>query len=183
TYVENFETIRAEQPILRVLDTARIELTINIPETLIASLPYVENIRVRYDAFPDVEIPAEISEVGSEASQSTRTYPVTLIMDQPAGAEILPGMAGRAMGAVQSDRSDSTLVIPVTAVFSPEAGAKSFVWVIDAATSTVSRREIDAQRLVTGGVEVTSGLTRGDLIAVAGVHFLAEGQRVKPVFD
>ncbi len=56
TYVENFETVRSEQPIVRVVDTTRIEFTINIPETLISILSTVRNIRVSFDAFPDVEV-------------------------------------------------------------------------------------------------------------------------------
>lgn len=46
TYVENFETVRRKQRIARVLDTARIEMIVDIPENLIALAPYVTNIVV-----------------------------------------------------------------------------------------------------------------------------------------
>jgi RND family efflux transporter MFP subunit len=185
TYVENFETVRAEQPIVRVVDTTRIEFTINIPETLISTLSTVRNIRVSFDAFPDIEIPAEIEEIGTEASQSTRTYPVTLLMDQPAGVKILPGMAGKATGEaiVSDDVGGPSLVVPVTAIFAPQAEGPSFVWIVDETAQTVARREVGLGSLVTGGVEIASGLSKGDLIAIAGTHFLEEGQRVRPVFD
>jgi RND family efflux transporter MFP subunit len=185
TYVENFETVRSEQPIVRVVDTTRIEFTINIPETLISILSTVRNIRVSFDAFPDIAVPAEIEEIGTEASQSTRTYPVTLLMDQPAGVKILPGMAGKATGEaiVLDDASGPSLVVPVTAIFAPQAAGPSYVWIVDETAQTVARREVGLGSLVTGGVEIESGLSKGDLIAIAGTHFLEEGQQVRPVFD
>ena len=51
------------------------------------------------DTYPDKEIAATIKEIGKEASKTTRTYPVTLLMDQPEGFKVLPGMAGRTVGA------------------------------------------------------------------------------------
>ena len=185
TYVDNFQNVRADQQIIRLLDKTRIEFEINIPESLISLVPYVKDIRVRFDAFPELEVPAEIHEIGAEASDTTRTFPVTLIMDQAEGALILPGMAGRAFGArhrqTEGERLD--IVIPVTAVFSPVAENRSYVWVIDASTNTVTRREVEIGHLISGGYVLEAGLQPGELIATAGVHFLTEGQEVNPLIQ
>ena len=61
---------------------------------MISLTPYLTDIVCVFDTFPDREIPAQIKEVGTEASTTTRTYPVTFIMDQPDDTKILPGMAG-----------------------------------------------------------------------------------------
>ncbi|MHC5114849.1 MAG: efflux RND transporter periplasmic adaptor subunit [Planctomycetota bacterium] len=181
TYVENFQNVRADQMIVRLLDKSRIEFEISIPETLISMVPFVRDLRVTFDAFPDIELPARVNEVGNEASATTRTFPVTLIMDQPEGAEILPGMAGRASGTARPPRDEGqvTVVIPVSAVFSPAAGT-SYVWVLDESTDSVRRRDVTLGAITSGGYVVDSGLEPGELIATAGVHFLAEGQRVTP---
>ncbi len=185
TYVENFEYVQARQSIARLLDSTQVEFEFNVPETMISLVPQVGNLRVRFDAFPDLEIPAEIKEIGNEASATTRTYPVTLIMDQPEGAEILPGMAGKVMGEARSQATEgaAAILVPMTSVFSPESGDKSFVWVIDGATNTVSRREVKLGELGAAGVAVQEGLQAGELIAIAGVHFLTEGQHVRPELD
>ena len=96
TYVENFETVLPKQPILRLLDPSSIEFVVSVPENLISYAPYVQEITVTFDALPGVVVPAEVKEIGREASAATRTYPVTLVMQQPDNAEILPGMAGSA---------------------------------------------------------------------------------------
>lgn len=182
TYVENFEDVRAKQAIVRVLDPSRIEMVVNIPENLISNTPYVEKVWVRFDAFPDREIEATIKEVGREASQTTRTYPVTLIMDQPQDITILAGMAGKTV-RVQGDFPDQVtsagIEVPVSATFSPDDSGKTFLWVIDEQTKTVTRREIKIGRLTDRGITVQEGLKAGEWVATAGAHYLREGQQVR----
>jgi RND family efflux transporter MFP subunit len=182
-YVENFEYIQSQQPVLRLLDSHRIEFLFSVPETMISMVGGVTNMRVRFDAFPDLELPAELYELGTEASAITRTYPVTVIMDQPEGVQILPGMAGRVTGTGHDSSENgapANFLLPVTAVFSAGTGQQSYVWVIDANTQTVSRREVELGSLLNHGMEILSGLTAGDMIATAGVNFLQEGQQVRP---
>ncbi len=182
TFVENFEDVRAKQPILRILDSSKVEMVINIPETLISYAPYVKDVRVRFDAFPDRSVPAEIYEIGTEASQTTRTYPVTLIMDQPEDIEILPGMAGQSLGDVSdvpvAGVFQQGIMVPVAAVFSPDDSGKSYVWVIDESTMTVSRREVATGPLGDVGIGITDGLEVGEWIATAGANTLREGQKI-----
>ena len=185
TYVENFEDVRAKQPIVRLLDASRIEMTVDIPESLISLAPQVKEVTVIFDPFPDREILAEIKEIGTEASATTRTYPVTLIMDQPKGITILPGMAGKATGRrVEEMAADQTSVeIPVSATFTAGTGGQSFVWVIDEAAKTVSQREVEVGELTNRGIQVLEGLNSGEWIAIAGVHSLKDGQKVRVLED
>ena len=67
----------------RLLDPTAIKFNISVPEGLISYAPYVERIDVEFDALPGRPVPATILEIGREASTSTRTYPVTLVMDPP----------------------------------------------------------------------------------------------------
>ena len=89
-----------DKPFLRILDDSRIEMVVNIPENLISFAQYVKKVFVSFDAFPEQELEATIKEIGTEASSTTRTFPVTLIMDhQPSEFKILPGMAGKTLRA------------------------------------------------------------------------------------
>ncbi len=153
TYVENFENVRAKQPVVRIVDSSRIEMVIDIPESLISLAPHVKEAIVVFDAFPNREVPARIKEIGSEASETTRTYPVTLVMDQPEDVKILPGMAGKASGkaAPQEIIARAGVEVPVSATFSGEEPGSTFVWVIDEQSKTVARRRVSPGNLRTGG--------------------------------
>ena len=179
-YVQNFETVRAKEPIIRLLDTSRVEMVVNIPENMISNAPYVTNIRVHFDAFKDRAIPAVIKEIGAEASKTTRTYPVTLLMDQPEDIKILPGMAGRSTADQNEVASvPHGITVPVSAIFSPEANSSSYVWVFDEQTKNVSRRQVTAGELTDYGVQILEGIIAGEWVVTAGVSYLKEGQTVK----
>ncbi len=182
-FVQNFEDVQAKQQIVRLVDTRQVEFTIQIPERMMIHAHKVPKAFVVFDANPEIEIPATIKEIGTEASQTTRTYPVTLIMDQPKGFKVLSGMAGKARGDRQAvekiarQEQAEAVEIPVVAVFSDQ-GDNSFVWVIDTDNNKVSRRQVEIGGLTDTGILV-KGLSTGEWIATAGVNTLVEGQLVR----
>ena len=180
TYVEDFEDVRAKERVLRLVDPSRIEMVINIPESLISLAPTVGEVAVTFDAIPDVEVVATIKEIGAEASQTTRTYPITLTMAQPEGVSILPGMAGQARGKPREgdENAQKRVIVPAGALLRSDAGATA-VWVVDESSMTVARREIRTGLLSDAGVRVEEGLSAGETIVIAGIRSLKEGQKVK----
>ena len=154
----------------------------DIPENIISLAKEGMEILVQFDAFPDITITSTISEIGTEASQLTRTYPVTLIMDQPKGVTILPGMAGKAWRAPQTRPANTPknlrgFEVPLTAILSG-AENQSYVWVINEETQDVKRLAVKTGELTQKGVLV-QGLKGGEFIAIAGVNSLHEGQKVR----
>lgn len=179
TYVERFQTVQVKQKVLRLLDISKIEVTIDIPESGITLVPYAKDIKVVFDAFEGREFPAELKEIGTEASDVTRTYPVTVILDQPGDAKILPGMACNVSGRVERPKMAGALdfTIPLAAVFADEKDNK-FVWVIDDKAKTVAKKKVETGEISALGIEV-AGLQAGEWIATAGVNTLREGQKVR----
>lgn len=180
TYVENFESVRAKQEILRLLDTSSVEMVINVPETGVSKAQYVTHIDVTFDTFPDVVLKASIKEIGKEASQTTRTYPVTLTMPQPEGVQVLPGMAGQATAHARlpTDIVAIGIEIPASVVVEDQTGAQ-YVWVLDQENGVAAKRPVEVGALTNTGIRVVSGLEPGEWIATAGVHSLHDGQKVR----
>jgi RND family efflux transporter MFP subunit len=180
-FVDNFEQVRAQQPIFRILDESRIEMIVNLPEGVISLAPYVQNLECVFDSFPDLRIPAEVIEIGREATRSTRTFPVRLGMDQPQGVRILPGMAGRARGnVVLPEAPRKSLEIPESAIF--ELDGKTMIWIIDSEDGLTGRagaRQVELEGLSARGLRVVQGLSPGELVATAGANRLQEGQIVR----
>ena len=78
----------------------------------------MEHFQVRvaaeFDAYPGRKVPAEVWEIGDEASRATRTYPVTVVMDPPEDMDIKPGMAGKIKGRadIPEDAQKAGIEIP-----------------------------------------------------------------------
>ena len=120
----------------------------------------------------------QIKEISNEASPDTRTYPVTLIMQQPKDIIILPGMAGKVTGRVEEKKSQSQLTVPASALFTIGEENKSYVWLINVDTKQVHRQQISIGEIKPTGVSVLSGLKQGDWVVIAGIHNLKEGEKI-----
>ena len=181
TYFDEFKRVQPKEKVLRLLDITKIKFTIDLPESIISFMPYVTTVWVEYDAFPERKIPASIKEVGTEASETTRTYPVTLIMDQPKDIKILPGMTGKASGKAELPDANARkgIEVPVAAVFTPDTEKQDYVWIINQSTQTVHRKKVKTGQLTIDGIMVLEGLDPGELVVTAGVHLLKEGQQVQ----
>ena len=180
-YVNNFQTVQAKEPIVRLLDITKIEVTFQLAENLISLVPQVTQVACRFDAFPGRDFPGKITKIGSEASQTTRTYPVTVQIEQPEDVLILPGMAAtvRNQPEESADTTIRDILVPPSAVLAGEAGGPTYVWVVDEGSQKVSRRQVTTGELTPAGIAVTEGLTLGEWVVTAGVNLLHEGQAVK----
>ena len=157
-YVENFEDVERKQPIVRIVDDSSIEMIINIPENLISLVSSVKTVKVVFDPFPEHTLIATVKEIGTEASATSRTYPVTLIMDQPEDIKILPGMAGKTKGADIENVEELDLVgleVPLSALFTSGESRDTYVWIINDQSNTVKRRKVITDRLTDRGQIVT----------------------------
>lgn len=180
--VKSYENIQAKQPIIRIVAIDQVEMVVDIPENLISLAKSDMKVLVSFDAFPETIINAHINEIGQEASAVTRTFPVTLIMNQPKTVTILPGMSGKAWRdpSTTPDITDSNLSgyeVPLSAILS-KSKSENYVWVFDKDAGNVSKRKIEVGELTNNGVLI-KGLSGGELVVTAGVNVLTEGQKVR----
>ena len=177
-YAQNFQTVQPRQPILRLLDTSRIKFGVDLPETAMPLLPYAKAIWVTFQAAPGNKLPATIQEVSHEASRSTRTYRLTVLMDQPANVRILPGMSGELRARLEPPNTQpKALEVLASALFEGSDGA-TCVWLVDTSTMTVHRQPVKTSSPTSVGFLV-EGLKAGQTVVIAGAHYLKEGQKVR----
>lgn len=132
------------------------------------------NVRFRDDAAPPMA--ARILEVAGRADPATGTFRVEFGL--PANAALRSGLIADV--ELPAAQGQSRLLIPATALFSARAD-EGFVWRYDASARSVKPQMVKLGRVSGEGVEVQSGLARGDLIIASGVDRLVAGQKVQPV--
>ncbi len=190
-FVENFEEIKPGQPILRLQDVTTLEIIVDAPERLIAQrrqqIPANLKISVRFDAAPNKEIPLKLKEFSTIADPKTQTFEYVMVLqERPKGINILPGMTATVSlirPPLQEEDTPQVFTIPALSVFANSAG-ESQVWIIDNETNTAQARTVVTGSLTgTDSIQILSGLTPGETIAIAGVSQIRDGMTVRPVTE
>jgi len=183
TFVENFQDVQAKEPILSLVNVKHVEIVVDVPENLVAAVRTVQlhsRFAARFDAAPDREFDATVSEVAAQADPRTQSFRVTFTLPQPEGVNVLPGMTA-SVKRYAPPGEHVEIVVPAIAVFADEGGSPH-VWVVDRATGMVERRSVRTGELAQAdSIVVFQGLEPGEDIAVSGVSRLRDGMTVRPV--
>jgi len=181
-FVEKYTEVKAKQPILSLQDTRRLEVVVDVPEDeVINKDKTLDKMKVvaTFSTVPDSEFPVVLKEFSTTADPKTLTYRVSFILPEITKANILPGMTAEVKFIPLAQDGRAVFSLPASALL--EADGKRWLWVIDPVTHRVNRREVQAEKTSDGKVLVRSGVEPGELVAIAGVHYLKQGQVVKPV--
>jgi multidrug efflux pump subunit AcrA (membrane-fusion protein) len=180
-FVENYQNIRAGEPILSLQDISGLEIIINAPERVVAESSSMDCFVVTavFDSLPGKTYKLKIKEFAVEADPQTRTYRVVFSMKAPKNSVILPGMTCTVKTVDTCiHANDSIFRIPVNATFADVHG-KSFVWIINPDKMTVHKRAVELGDMTGDSIRVLKGLKAGERIVTAGVNYLQEDMKVR----
>lgn len=181
-YVDNFQEVRAKQPIVSLQDVSEIEILVDVPEMAMTRVRRGEvNVVAEFAASPEKHYPLTLKEYSTQADPRTQTYQIVFAMPSPEDVRILPGMTASVHRAGSVGIEEERPAIPAIAVFADEAG-DSNVWVVDQESLTLHRREVTVGELTgTENIKIVAGLESGEMIAISGVSRLREGMKIRPV--
>lgn len=183
-HVENFEEVNAKQPVITLHDLSRLQVKIDVPESVMIRVrPGVSDRRVfaSFDAIPDELHELTLLEVSSEPDPASGTYEATFTMHGFEDRVVLPGMTVTVIvEAQQFAAAPGQMALPPNVVMEDQAGR--FVWVAEPAgdgLAIIQRRPVETGSLTAAGLVVNSGVAAGDRVVTAGMSRLVEGQEVR----
>ena len=183
-YVEQFEEVKPNQPVLALSDTSSLKVIVDVPENIIQSLRRTgreEGVKVEasFDALPGKRFPLKFLEASTRADPQTQTFEVTFLMPRPDELTILPGMtANITLDLSALVRAVEGYLLPLTAV-TANAALEPIVWVVDEEKGEVHARKVKLGELRGSRVEVLEGVEEGIRVVTAGTAYLAEGMKVR----
>jgi RND family efflux transporter MFP subunit len=176
-HVEAFEEVHRGKPVFDVFVEGAMEATVSIPENMIGDVYIGLKGEVRLPNQADVVYQAVVSEVGSAAT-SANAFPVKATITD-ADEEVRPGMTSElTLLFALEEEGQSGYLVPMQALAPGLASDDRHVFVYDTETSTVRKTAVQGGGLVGNQVIITTGIGPGDVIVVAGVPFLRDGQQV-----
>jgi len=158
------------QPLLTIEDRGSYQLELAVPESIAARVKPGTSVLVSLDTTGD-SFDTRISEVVPAADPASRTFIAKIALDRKG---LRSGMFGR--GAISLGSSTNSLLVPKKAVV--EQGALTSLWVVGK-DGIARMRLVKVGRTVADRVEILSGLSDGEQVAVSGLEKVSEGARVE----
>jgi multidrug efflux system membrane fusion protein len=184
-FVEEGQNIRAADRVVRFQDVEEVEITVDVPETVMASdiqSADIVEIVAELSGAPGTRFPVRIREIAQIADPTTQTFKVRTAMLVPEGVRVLPGMTATVtLSYRRASILGDPILVPISAIFSDPKG-EQVTWVLGS-DSKVTRRNVKLGRPIGGQIQIVDGLQPGDRIAVAGVTHLREGMKVRDLGD
>lgn len=159
------------------LDSLDVEVDVN--ETYIGRLRLGQLARVTTDAYPDTAFAARVRQIVPTSDRQKATVLVKVEILVP-DARLLPDMGAKVTflapdAAAAAVTARAYPLLPEKAV--QQEGAATFVWLLRP-EGTVERRSVNVGARTGGNVEILSGLTGGERVAVRATKPLRDGAKV-----
>lgn len=178
-FVENYENVRAGEPVVSFFDVSTVQVDTAVTEDLIIHRSAIGEIQCTLEAYPGQFFKATIKEIGQKTDSANQSYPLTVTLHIPEGRTVAPGMAATLHVALDR-RAESRpgFALPASAVFA-DADGQTCVWCVNVDSMQVVKVKVDTGPLKGDTIRVLNGLIPGDQVVTAGARFLRNGQQVR----
>ncbi|MGH8585178.1 MAG: efflux RND transporter periplasmic adaptor subunit [Gammaproteobacteria bacterium] len=157
---------------LEAIDPIKVDL--QVPERHAGAIRAAQAIAVRVDAFPGREYAGEVYAVDPGLDPATRSVKLRARLPNPK-RELRPGMFARG-SVVMSERADALWVPEQSLVPLGER-----VYVYRAVGGKAALAEVQVGLRTPGEVEITAGVTKGDVVVTEGQSKLRDGAAIVAV--
>jgi len=173
--VEPAETVGVNADLLSIVDTAELEIAVEVPTRSISHVSIGDKVELNTDV-SNVALKGEVIRIAPAANESTRSVTVFLKVQNP-DLKAWPGTF--ATGEIITRSAENVTAIPVESVIDEDG--KNYVMKIE--NDKITKVEVQVDDHWDDGkiVIIKNGLTLGDLILTRPLRGLSVGASVKVV--
>lgn len=175
---EPFTEVGAGQQILTLNAEAALEMAFAVPERAVGRLHIGMPADIEVSLPDKRQLPGRLTEIAAEGGTGN-LFAVRASLERfPAG--LRAGMSAEVLLTVGRQAGATGFLVPLAAIAPGDDRAEGYVFVFQPKSGTLSRRPI-TPRGVQDNLIAVEGLEAGQQVASAGVTFLRDGQKVKPM--
>lgn len=175
--VNPHEEVKVGQKVFEIDAKGAMEVQLAVPETTIDRIHIDDPATITFPTLPGESAKGRISFIGSAAVKAN-AFPVKVGLINP-NEKVKPGMTAEANLFMNDENQQPGYLVPLQALLPAPEANRGYAFVYDPETSTVRKTPVRSRGTEDKKAIVYEGLAAGDIIAVAGVSFLADGMKVK----
>ena len=166
--IQQGDQVSSGQPFMRIVDLRSMVIEASVNQADVEMLRIGQKARVRFDAYPDLELPAHVFSIGAMTKTGgfrgsfIKEIPVRLRLDK-LDPRVIPDLTVSADVILESS-PDEHAMVPLQAVFRDSGDAQPYVFVRTPSGWQTREVKLGLANYVT--TAVTSGLNRGEVIAL-----------------
>jgi RND family efflux transporter MFP subunit len=168
-------------PIVQILNTNKLQIEADVPETYLQVVDRGETVRVRIPAL-DTEFTAPIRLVGRTIDPSNRTFRIEIPV-RNVSAKLKPNLLAEVL--IQDYEEKDVIVVPLDRV-QQEVGGKRYVMIAVAGDNdeVIARKAyVSTGATYDNRAVITEGLTAGDDLIIEGARGLVDNDPIEIVND
>jgi len=169
--VQKGEYIRANTQVATIVQLNPLKLQTAVQEKFANIIRRNLLVQFRVEPFPDDVFEGRVLNISPAVNQQTRTFPVEILVANPAG-KLKPGFFAK--GAILTQKDEHVLAVPQEAV-STLAGVSS-VFVIE--DGTVRQQNVTLGTQEGNFIEITDGLKGAETLAASSLNEITTGMKV-----
>ena len=174
--IEVGATAAPGQPVFTIVDLDPVRVRVGVPEGDVGHVTVGAPASVRVPAL-GATFEGRVSLIGVAADPTTRSYTVEVLVPNPA-RQLRAGMVAEA--TITTGQSVTALLVPAAAVLHDGGvNGTTFIYTLDRDGARVHARRVTTGVTRGDSLEITSGVTAGERVVIAGQQRLRDGARVQ----
>ncbi len=163
-------------PLLQITDILNLKFTINVPEHELSQFETNQQYTLSADAYPETVLSGKVIMTGSKANMGN-SFPVQFSVNNTADLKIKSGMFGKVLpiaNGIKNDNEKKSIIIPASAIVGTNIQPQVYL----VKNGKAMLQNITTATRFQNKVQVSSGLTEGDVIITNGFINLFDGANV-----